>query len=51
MALKIETKMVQVEVVAVEKKGENLRVAEKLGKFSRMAAKNGAGDKSGYYGH
>ena len=35
----------------VEKKVEGLRVAEKLGKFSRMAAKNGVGDKGGMYGH
>lgn len=34
----------------VERKVD-LEVAEKLGKFSKMVAKNGAGDKSGIYGH
>ncbi len=32
-------------------KPEIVKVAETLGKFTRMTAKNGAGDKSGIYGH
>ena len=32
-------------------KSEIVKVAETLGKFTRMTAKNGAGDKSGIYGH
>lgn len=35
----------------VEVKPENIKVAETLGKFTKMTAKNGAGDKSGIYGH
>ncbi|MBI2310451.1 hypothetical protein HYU90_01315 [Candidatus Collierbacteria bacterium] len=32
-------------------KPETARIAETLGKFTKMTAKNGAGDKSGIYGH
>lgn len=35
----------------VEVKPETIKVAEALGKFTKMTAKNGAGDKSGIYGH
>lgn len=33
-----------------EIKPEKAQIAETLGKFSKMKAKNDAGDKSGYYG-
>ena len=32
-------------------KPEIVKVAETLGKFTRMTAKNGVGDKGGKYGH
>lgn len=35
----------------IENKPENPKIAEILGKFSKMRAKNGAGDKSRIYGH
>lgn len=35
----------------LEIKQETARIAETLGKFTKMTAKNGAGDKSGIYGH
>lgn len=34
-----------------ETRPETFRIAETLGKFSKMRAKNGAGDKSRIYGH
>lgn len=33
-----------------EIKPETVRIAETLGKFTKMRAKNDAGDRSGYYG-
>lgn len=34
-----------------EIKPEKAKIAETLGQFTKMLAKNGAGDKSGIYGH
>lgn len=34
-----------------EVKPEKAKIAETLGKFTKMLAKNGVGDKSGRYGH
>ncbi|MFZ2202222.1 MAG: hypothetical protein WAV56_02385 [Microgenomates group bacterium] len=37
--------------IETEIKPEKAKIAETLGKFTKMLAKNGAGDKSGIYGH
>lgn len=49
MAVKTEKRTESLKKVEV--KAEELKIAETLGKFTGIRAKNGAGDKSRIYGH
>ena len=50
MSSKIESQRIPKRQKETENKPESPKIAETLGKFNKMSAKNGDGDKAGLYG-